>query len=221
MLEDRLSRRRAELRGGLAPEDRDVLLAALERLRMLQVGEQGLQVGEPLPEFTLPDTDGVTVSSEALLARGPLAVVFIRGTWCPYCSLTLEALDAVRPAIEQLGASLLAISPMSGEELLRAARERGLRLRLLSDSGAAYARVSGVQYEMTEAHIDLYRRLGWDIGRLNAGSGWALPVPATYVAGPDGVIAYAFADADWTRRAEPADIVAAVERLVQAAESAG
>ena len=78
-----------------------------------------------------------------------------------------------------------------------------------------------MQYEMTEAHIDLYRRLGWDVGRLNAGSGWALPVPATYVAGRDGVIAYAFADADWTRRAEPADIVAAVERLVQAAETAG
>ena len=83
MLEDRLSRRRAELRGGLAPEDRDVLLAALERLRMLQLVEQGLQVGEPLPEFTLPDTDGVTVSSEALLARGPLAVVFIRGPGAP------------------------------------------------------------------------------------------------------------------------------------------
>ena len=66
MLEDKLSRRRAELRGGLAPEDREVLLAAVERLRMLQLVEQGLAVGDPLPEFALPDTDGVTVSQ-----RGP------------------------------------------------------------------------------------------------------------------------------------------------------
>ena len=52
------------------------------------------------------------IASEALLARGPLAVVFVRGPWCPYCSLTLEALDEARPAIEQLGASLVVISPM-------------------------------------------------------------------------------------------------------------
>ena len=43
-------------------------------------------------------------------------------------------------------------------------------------------------------------------------------MPATYVAGRDGVIAYAFADPDWSRRAEPADIVAAVARLAQAAD---
>ena len=50
-------------------------------------------------------------------------------------------------------------------------------------------------------------------GRLNAGSGYELPVPATYVTGRDGVIAYAFADVDWTRRAEPADILEAVRHL--------
>jgi peroxiredoxin len=215
-LADKLDRRRTEFRGRLPPEDRQVLAAAVERLRMLQIVEQGLQVGDPLPEFILADTDGLTASSDALLARGPLVVVFIRGPWCPYCSLALEALDECHPAIEQLGASLVVISPVSADELWRAASERSLRLRLLSDPGAAYARICGVQYEMTEAHIDLYRRLGWDVGQANAGSGWELPVPATYVAGSDGVICYAFAEPDWSRRAEPGEIVAAVERIAHA-----
>jgi hypothetical protein len=92
-LADKLDRRRTEFRGRLPPEDRQVLAAAVERLRMLQIVEQGLQVGDPLPEFILADTDGLTASSDALLARGPLVVVFIRGPWCPYCSLALEALD--------------------------------------------------------------------------------------------------------------------------------
>ena len=39
--------------------------------------------------------------------------------------------------------------------------------------------------------------------------------------GHDGVIGYAFGDADWARRAEPAEVVGAVERLSQAAETAG
>ena len=182
---------------------------------MLQLVEQGLVVGDPLPEFALPDTDGVTVSSEALLQRGPLVVVFIRGPWCPYCSLMLEALEDVRPAIEQQEASLAVISPAKPEELLRAANERGLRLRLLTDPGAGYARLCGVQFEMDERHIDLYRRLGWDVARANAGSGWELPVPASYVAGRDGVIGFVSADPDWSRRVEPAELVAAVERVAR------
>jgi peroxiredoxin len=215
-LEEQLSRCRAELRGSLAAKDRAMLLGTVERLRMLQLVEQGLLVGDPLPEFALPDTDGVTVSSEALLARGPLAVVFIRGPWCPYCSLTLDALEEVRPSIEQLGASLVVISPATTEELWRATIGRGLRLRLLSDPRAAYAKICGVQFEMTEGHIDLYRRLGWDVARANAGSGWELPVPASYVAGSDGIINFVFADPDWSRRAEPAELLAAVERIARA-----
>src|SRR5262245_31239158 len=116
---------------------------------MLQLAEHGLTVGDLLPEFTLPDTGGKLVSSEALLAQGPLVTAFVRGPWCPYCSLALGALDEVRPALEQRGASLVVISPVRGEELLRAADERGLRLRLLTDIDARYARICGVQYEMS------------------------------------------------------------------------
>jgi peroxiredoxin len=213
MLQDKLDQTRAGWRASLDPADREVLLRTVERLRMLQLVEHALAVGDLLPEFTLPDSRGEPVSSNELLARGPLVAAFVRGPWCPYCSLALAALNEARPAIEQHGASLVVISPVQGEELLRAADERGLRLRLLTDADACYARICGVQYEMTEAHAELYRRLGWDVGRLNAGSGYELPVPATYVTGRDGVIAYAFADVDWTRRAEPADILEAVRHL--------
>lgn len=213
MLQDKLDQTRAGWRASLDPADREVLLRTVERLRMLQLAEHALAVGDLLPEFTLPDSRGELVSSTELLARGPLVAAFVRGPWCPYCSLALAALNEARPAIEQQGASLVVISPVQGEELLRAANERGLHLRLLTDTDACYARICGVQYEMSDAHAELYRRLGWDVGRLNAGSGYELPVPATYVTGRDGVIAYAFADVDWTRRAEPADILEAVRHL--------
>ena len=55
---------------------------------MLQLVEQGRGVGDAPPDFTLPDTGGRVVASEGLLATGPLAVMFFRGPWCPYGSLT-------------------------------------------------------------------------------------------------------------------------------------
>ena len=216
-LEERLAQYRTEVRAALEPAQWQVLVDAIERLRMLQLVEQGLQEGDQLPEFALLDTDGLTVSSDALLDHGPLAIVFIRGTWCPYCSATLDALDQARPRIEQLGGSLVVVSPMALEELARTAASRGLGLRLLGDPGGAYGKLCGVQYQMSDAHVTLFRSFDLDIGRINQTLAWELPVPACFVADREGVITYAFADADWTHRAEPADILAAMERMAQAA----
>lgn len=216
-LQDRLDRVRTELRTALVPSDRAALGAALERLQMLQIVEQGLAVGDILPEFVLPDTAGRIVASEALLANGPLVLVFVRGTWCPYCSLALQALDAARPPIEALGGSLVVVSPLRADELARAAADRGLGLTLLSDVDGDYARLCGVHYEMSDSHAALYERFGLDLAQVNAGAGWALPIPATYVVGGDGVVTFAYAEVDWARRAEPADILAAVERVDRAA----
>jgi peroxiredoxin len=220
-LRDKLDQCNAQLLQVLDPVDRKELEEAIERLRMLQLVEQGLSVGDILPDFALPGTDGQLVTSEALLERGPLALVFFRGPWCPYCSLALEALEEARPAIEDLGASLVAVAPMTVADLRSLAAERGLGLRLLSDPGAAYARICGVEFEMSEGGTALYRRLaarfGLQIDGLTPGADWELPIPASYVAGGDGAISFAYGDADWAKRAEPADIVAAVRRLAQAA----
>ena len=99
MLQDKLDQTRAGWRASLDPADREVLLRTVERLRMLQLAEHALAVGDLLPDFTLPDSRGELVSSNELLARGPLVVAFVRGPWCPYCSLALTALNEAKPAI--------------------------------------------------------------------------------------------------------------------------
>lgn len=218
-LQDRLDEIERQLLTVIDTQERQALTAAIERLRMLQIVEQGLAEGDLLPDFALPDTSGQIVSSVDLLDRGPLVLAFFRGPWCPYCSLMVEALDQLRPEVEALGGSCVAVAPLTVAELTAMARERGLSLTLLSDAGSAYAGVCGVRFEMTPDSTALYSRLAARFGQTIAGQdapgGWVLPVPTTYVAGRDGVITYSFGDANWARRADPGDIVAAVERLVR------
>jgi peroxiredoxin len=211
-LTEQLAALGAQIRDRLDEPQRKALAAALERLRMLQIVEQALALGDVLPELALPDADGRMWTGAELLDRGPLALAFVRGAWCPYCSLCLAALDRIAPLVAGAGGSLVVVVPAGRAELARIRAERGLTLTLLGDPDAAYARVCGVQYEMSDGQAALYRSFGLD---LAAAHGWGLPVPATYVAGHDGRIAYAFADPDWSRRAEPGDILAAVARLVR------
>ena len=45
-----------------------------------------------MPPFVLPDETGQMVSLEELLNRGPVAVTFHRGHWCPDCRINIKAL---------------------------------------------------------------------------------------------------------------------------------
>lgn len=210
-LSEQLALVSGRLRDRLDERQRAALRAALERLRMLQIIEQGLLVGDLLPEFALSDADGRTVTSAELLDRGPLALAFVRGAWCPYCSLCLAALDRLAPLVTEAGGSLAVVVPAGRAELARIRAARGLTLTLLGDPDAVYARVCGVQYEMSDGQAGLYRSFGLDLSALND---WGVPIPATYVAGRDGRIAYAFADPDWSRRAEPGEVLASLRALV-------
>ena len=200
----------ARLRGRLDDRQRAALGAALERLRMLQIVEQGLAVGDQLPEFALLDADGRQRTSAELLERGPLALGFIRGAWCPYCSLCLAALDRIAPEIDRCGGTLAVVVPADRAELARIRRERDLGLLMLADPDAGYARDCGVQYEMSEGQADLYRSFGLDLQAVND---WGVPIPATYVADRAGRIVYAFADPDWSRRADPGEVLLSVRAL--------
>jgi peroxiredoxin len=218
-LNDDLQAIRAMSKASLDPADWAGLAATIEQLRMLQIAEHSLAVGEVLPDFALPDASGRVVTSDELLDRGPLVLAFFRGGWCPYCDRTLKALEAVRTAIEATGAVLAGVAPVTPAELARIAAEKGLSFPLLSDTGGSLSRLCGLLYAMTPAQVAYYGgRRGIDVAARSAGVGWAVPVPATYVVARDGTVVYAFADADWARRAEPDELATAAKRLTRDGE---
>jgi hypothetical protein len=78
-LQSRLDEVKRQLIAVLDQAERAELEVAIERLRMLQIVEQGLAIGDVLPDFALPDRAGQIVASDDLLACGPLVLTFFRG----------------------------------------------------------------------------------------------------------------------------------------------
>ena len=192
-----------------------VIDAALAGLRDSGLAQSCLQPGELAPDFTLPAADGGAVSLEAMLQAGPAVVTFYRGGWCPYCDLTLRALNDLTPDLQSWRASLAAIAPQRAEAQCETGGKLALRFPLLVDRDNRVARLFGLVFRMPDDLVALYRGLGIDLPAANAAKEWELPLPATYVVARDGTVAEAFIDVDYTRRAEPADVLAAVTRLVK------
>tara|TARA_Y100000590_G_scaffold187602_1_gene213861 strand:- start:262 stop:711 length:450 start_codon:yes stop_codon:yes gene_type:complete len=139
--------------------------------------------------------------------EGPVVLSFYRGTWCPFCTLEMQALSESVESLEDLGASLLAISPQSHEASSKTAEDHGLTLDLLSDPGNRVARTFGIVFYLQDEIQSIYKALGLDLSLLNGDSNFDLPVPATFVIDEKRIIRHAFVDPDYTRRRDPSEIV--------------
>jgi peroxiredoxin len=193
--------------GNMAAEDATVLTEAMKKLLTLGIEDSSLKVGDKLPSFVLPNVAGKQVSGKDLFVRGRLVVSFFRGGWCPFCDLELRALEIVKPKMEELGASLVAISPQMVEKTEETANSRGLSYEVLSDGGNKFAKSCGLVFSLPEEIRPLYKKFGIDLSIYNDDFKYELPVPATYIVSHDKMIEYAFVDADYTKRLDPEDII--------------
>ncbi|MGD9785617.1 MAG: peroxiredoxin-like family protein [Hyphomicrobiaceae bacterium] len=221
-LQERLDAFKADFEGGrfaLKPSRE-----ALETMRrataaLVASGQAGraLKAGQLAPEFTLKDADGNIVGSRQLLKSGPLVVSFYRGVWCPYCNLELQALEAVLPQIKSRGASLVAISPQTGANSRKSVRDNRLTFPILSDTMSKVADAFGIRFALPGDLVDLYKSFKNDLPAFNDNPSWVLPMPARFVIGTDGIIAYAEINPDYTRRPEPAELLPTLDALRRAA----
>jgi peroxiredoxin len=171
------------------------------------------KAGDKAPEFTLNDPDGHAVSSATVLAKGPLVVSFYRGTWCPYCNLELQALQAALPVIEARGASLIAISPQTPPNSRKSQRENKLTFPILSDEKSRIAAAFGLRFSLPDYLVELYKGFKNDLPAFNDDPAWVLPMPARYIIGANGIIAYAEVNPDYTQRPDPSELLPVLDKL--------
>lgn len=170
-------------------------------------------VGAHAPDFTLPDSTGEHVSLSSLLSRGPVVLAFYRGGWCPHCSTELRAYQARLAEISSLGAALVAVSPQTPDNSLSTREKLELAFPVLSDTGNVVARSYGLVFSLPEELREIYAGFGLDLPTANGDDSFELPLPATYVIDTEGAVVWRHVDADYTKRAEPNDVIAALAAI--------
>ncbi len=171
------------------------------------------QTGAMFPDFVLPSAEGRLVALADQLARGPVVLSFFRGEWCPFCKLALDALAEALPRIEDAGASLLALTPETGGLPLSMKNRHGALFEVLADVDFGVGLSVGVVFKIPKLYRARLDASGLNFPQRHGNAAWCLPVPATFIIAPDGRIAWRFVDVDFTHRAEPDDILAALRGM--------
>ncbi len=179
---------------------------AVEELRASGMLNLMLPLGSAAPSFELADQDGNATNSAALLASGPLVIVFLRGRWCPFCVATVEAWNEVLPQVRAARAALVGISPQTVHQSYLMHHQHKLGFPLLSDSGNVVARQLGLVYSVPAYQQEMYARTFVNLPFINGNSSWELPLPGAYVV-RNGEVVYGSANPDYTVRAEPLEVL--------------
>jgi peroxiredoxin len=212
-LQDKLDRERAQYGSRLSQRTLAAVYRAIGDLIASNQALHAIQAGDRAPAFTLPDSEGNLVSSIELLKHGPVVVTFFRGQWCASCNLELRALESALKDYLRRGAVLLAISQQTAVNNQNIRRENSLTYPILQDKHGEVGATFGLRWVIPEDLRQEHLQMGVDLSVFNGETSWTLPMPARYVIGQDGVVAYAEINPDFTQRPEPDDVLPVLNAL--------
>jgi peroxiredoxin len=173
-------------------------------------GDNAPRPGDAMPPFLLPDESGRLVSLQSLLAQGPLAVMFFRGHWCPYCRLNVRAVIEATDRIRATGGQIVAIMPETQAFAAKFKTDSAAPFAVLTDLDNGYALSLNLAIWLGEEIRALLSPMQ-DMPTFHGNDGWVLPIPATFVVGRDGTVRARFVDPDFRRRMAIDDLVAALK----------
>jgi len=122
-----------------------VLWLGRDRIRRRQIPAD-LRPGMRLPKFTAIDEDGHAVGSDTLLGSAAV-LLFVRGTWCPFCSRQVASLTKYYKEINDSGARLVLITPKPLETTRRVADLFEVEFEFWLDESLEIAKALGLVLE--------------------------------------------------------------------------
>lgn len=206
VLQDKLDAKRASSK---APEEiKAIMASALKDLKDSGIESKGLKAGAEIPDFSVGE-----VKIKDIYKKQTTVVKFFRGSWCPYCMLELKEYKEIKSKFDQANCQLVILSPDTLMENKKTKDKLGLPFELYADKDNQIAKKFGIAFGLNEALIGVYKKFGIDLDKNQGNENKELPLPGTYVVNKEGKITYAFIDADYTKRANPSEVIAACQKL--------
>lgn len=127
-----------------------------------------LKPGSMAPDVSLTSVDGSRIRLSDVWRRGPTALTFYRGDFCPTCNRHLHEIEERADAFREAGLQVVAISADRPETERKTVQRHGLSFTVLSDPDRHAINAYDVVYNETEGHAE----------------------PAVFVIAPEGTVLF-------------------------------
>ncbi len=173
-----------------------------------QINKEYLEVGENAPLITGIDQFGKKINSSKILEGNKILLLFYRGNWCPYCRKHLKSLQENLSALTKKGYYVLVVTPEKPEKTKETTKKVNASFSIVHDEDDSIMNNYKVAFDVNEQNVTSYYNFTKNkIEKYNQENTNTLPVPATYIIGKDGKIAYVHYDPDYSNRKDLKEIL--------------
>lgn len=182
---------------------------ATKELKESGIEKQAIAKGVKAPDFKLGTQD----FSDIYKTR-PVVLKFYRGHWCPYCIKELKEYQSMNSEFSKYG-KIIALVPDKEIEIKKTKKKFDLKFPIYRDTDNKIAKKFGLAFKVDKKVLELYKGYKIDLVSSQGNNNGELPMPGTYVVDTNGRIVYSFFDADYTKRADPKEVLAALEKAAR------
>lgn len=163
-----------------------------------------VKLGAQAADFTLPNAIGQHIKLKDILKEKKVVLIFYRGGWCPFCNLQLRKYQHKLNQFEELGATILAVSPQVPDQSLTTKEKQDLKFEVLSDAGNIVASKYTTVFAYDEKSKQALKNLGYDLNDFYENGVGEVPVPAVFIIDQNGTIIFAESEGgDFKKRIDP------------------
>lgn len=180
---------------------------------------QPLGEGDNAPRFVVKTVTNQPFEFDPKNLDRPVILLAFRGGWCPFCNMYLVEMRNVIPEIRSLGVDVLFLSGDRADLLFASLKNEtqeaidGLDYTILSDADAQAAIALGIAFRASEKTLRRRADKGDDIAGSAMLQHGVLPVPSVFAIDKQGIIRFAYTNADFRIRLPAAELMAAARAI--------
>jgi len=164
-------------------------------------GSSSLNIGQPLPDFTLSSPSGEVFSRTDLSAK-PTLMIFYRGNWCPLCVAQVKEISKLYTQLNEMGVDVCLISPQPEENTQALADRFKVPFKFLVDKNLKAAEALGIKAEKgTPTGMEV---LGYDSDTVR---------PTVLITDSKGILVYSDLTDNYRVRPEPEAFIKVFEGM--------
>jgi len=127
--------------------------------------------------------------------------------------LELQAYQEMMPEFKKAGIQFISFAPDQYREINKTRKKFNLTFPMYSDRNNELSKKLNLAFKVDKDTLDIYKGFGIDLQAYQNNKEYMLPMPGVYVIDTKGVIREIFVDPDYTKRAEPSQVLEKAKAL--------
>ena len=181
---------------------------ATTELRDSGIEKKALSKGLKVPDFKVGNKNFSSFYKDKVTI-----IKFYRGHWCPYCMIELKEYEGLNAQFKKENAQIIAFAPDQLKFIKKTKRDHNITFPIYRDKDLKIAKKFGLAFKMDTKVVTILKKFKINLDKSQGNKKGEVPMPGTYVVDKNGIIQFAFYDADYKKRANPMDVLAVVKKL--------